>query len=249
MQGGLRDVDAVIQKANAAGQKAPEDYYRYAIGKANQSKNRAETVNWLTRYVSAYPTEKNWRDVIIMYGIQQGSVATLDKEQQIDLFRLMRATRSLGDQSLYEQYAQTTRVRGLPAETVSVLQEGVASGKLPAANAFVKTSLTEAQASARAEGSLSGLETKAKAGANGKLAAQTGDAYLSQSNWTKAAELYRLALTKGGVVEDEVNTHLGIALARAGDKAGAQAAFGQVKGQPRADIAALWTAYLNQSAA
>ena len=81
------------------------------------------------------------------------------------------------------------------------------------------------------------------------LAAQTAEAYLSQGNYAKAAELYRTALSKGGVNADEVNTRLGIALANGGDKAGAQAAFAAVKGQPRADIAALWTTWINASAA
>jgi hypothetical protein len=41
-----------------------------------------------------------------------------------------------------------------------------------------------------------------------------------------------------------VNTHLGIALAKSGDKAGAKAAFDAVKATPRAGIAGLWNAYL-----
>jgi hypothetical protein len=55
--------------------------------------------------------------------------------------------------------------------------------------------------------------------------------------------MYRAALSKGGVDANEVNTRLGIALARSGDKAGAQAAFGAVTGNPRAGIAALWTTW------
>ena len=51
-----------------------------------------------------------------------------------------------------------------------------------------------------------------------------------------------------GVDADEVNTRLGIALARSGDKAGAKAAFAEVKGAPRSGIAALWTAYVDAPA-
>ena len=56
--------------------------------------------------------------------------------------------------------------------------------------------------------------------------------------------MYRQALSKGGVDKDEVNTHLGIALARSGDKAGAQTAFAAVTTEPRAGIASLWTTWL-----
>ena len=43
------------------------------------------------------------------------------------------------------------------------------------------------------------------------------------------------------------NLHIGMALARAGDKAGATAALNAVTG-PRAEIAKFWLAYLNQKA-
>ena len=43
------------------------------------------------------------------------------------------------------------------------------------------------------------------------------------------------------------NLHIGMALARAGDKAGATAALNAVTG-PRADIAKFWLTYLNQKA-
>jgi len=242
--GGNTALVAEIERMNAAGQKAPEDYYRYAISRANQRKMKAETLDWLKRYVVAYPSAKTWRDVIFTYGLQQNAVATLDKAQRIDLFRLMRAAGALADQYDYEEYAQSVYDRGLPTEAQAVIKEGQAAGKVPATSSNAKTLLTDSATAIRNEGSLASTETKAKVGANGTLAAQTGDAYLGQGNYTKAAELYRLALSKGSVNADEVNTRLGIALARGGDKAGATAAFGAVKGAPRADIAGLWTAWL-----
>ncbi len=248
VKGGLSDMQAVVQQSTAAGQKAPEAYYRFAISKANGAGLKPETLTWLTSYVKAYPTAKNWRDVAVMFGLQQGSVVTLDKDQRVDVYRLLRMANALADQSHYLDYAQTTRDRGLPGETVSVLQEGIAKGKVPN-DATTKKFLATAQASAKAEGSLTGSEAKAKTAADGKLAEQTGDGYMGQSNWTKAAEMYRLALSKGAANADQVNTHLGIALAHAGDKAGAEQAFAAVKGSPRAELAQLWTAYLNQSAA
>lgn len=242
--GGSADLDALIQQQTTAGQKVPEDYYRYAIARANMRKDNVSTMAWLRKYVAAYPTPKNWRDVLVTYGLQQSPMATLDNPQKIDLFRLMRAAGALADQYDYEEYAQKVYDRGLPGEAQSVLKEGLAAGKIPAASLPAKELLADTVAAIRTEGSLASLETKAKGAADGKLAAQTADAYLGQNNFAKATELYRLALTKGGVNPDEVNTHLGVALARSGDKAGATTAFAAVKAAPRADIAALWTAWL-----
>ena len=59
----------------------------------------------------------------------------------------------------------------------------------------------------------------------------------------KAAGVYRTALAKPGVDKDVANLHLGMALARSGDKAGATAAFNAVGGS-RAEIAKYWLLYL-----
>jgi TolA-binding protein len=74
-----------------------------------------------------------------------------------------------------------------------------------------------------------------------------GDRYYGMGNYSKAADIYRQVLTKPGVDKDLANLHLGMALARAGDKAGATAAFNAVNG-PRADIAKFWLVYVQQHA-
>lgn len=246
--GGMADLDKAIAASTAAGQKAPEDYYRYAIARSHAAKLKPQTLEWLRKYAVAYPGPKTWRDVLVTYGIQQNPVATLDTGQRIDVFRLMRASGSLADQYDYTDYARRVYDRGLPFEAQAVLQEGLSSGKIPAGNTEAKASLAEAVAAGKREGSLTAAETKANAAADGKLAASTADVYLGQGNFTKAAALYKTALTKGGVVPDEVNTRLGIALARSGDKPGAKAAFGAVQGNPRNEIAAFWMTWLDSQA-
>lgn len=245
--GGSAALDKAIADAKAGGKPVPEDYYRYAIARLNKAGDKAQTVAWMSKYAEAYPTPQTWNAVLITYGLSTPSVDTLDKGQRIDLFRLMHDTKSLADQSFYEEYAQALIDRGLPNEALTVLHEGQAAGKLATSDRAVADLLNQANLGAKAEGSLAALDTKARASADGKLAAQTADAYLNRGEDAKAADLYRVALTKGGVNADEVNTHLGIALARSGDKAGARAAFTAVKGMPRADLAALWTAWLDSS--
>ncbi|GGB31416.1 hypothetical protein GCM10011380_20980 [Sphingomonas metalli] len=246
--GGLTELDTTVQAQIAAGQKPDEDVFRYGISRANQAKLGPQTMTWIQRYIATYPTRKNWRDAVVTYGLAGNSVEKLTEAQKIDLFRLLRATNALADQNDYLEYADDVQRRGLPAEAQAVIKEGQAAGKIPASNALAKQILTDATNALKVEGSLAPLEAKANAAANGKLAAGTGDAYLGTGDYAKAAALYRTALQKGGVDADEVNTHLGIALARSGDKAGAKAAFGAVKAAPRSNIAALWTTYLDAPA-
>ena len=242
---GLADLEAEVNRRETAGQKAPESFYRYAISQSLQRKLTPQTVTWLKKYATAYPNEKTWYGVAMTYGIQQTSVIKADRTQQIDLFRLMRAANALADQSLYEQYAQQANDAGNPYEAQAVIKEGLASGKLQA-SPFIKSMQTLAATGIRAEGSLAGTEKAAAAAATGDRLAQTADAYLGQGDNAKAATLYRAALEKpvGKVSKDQINTHLGIALARSGDKAGSTAAFSAVTGTPdNAGIASLWATY------
>jgi hypothetical protein len=90
-------------------------------------------------------------------------------------------------------------------------------------------------------------EKAALAAATARPALATGDAFMSYGDYAKAAALYRAALGKSGVDADLANLRLGIALARSGDKAGAQTALSAVKGN-RGSIAQLWLVYLQRSA-
>ena len=163
----------------------------------------------------------------------------------------MRAAKSL-DQAGYQEYAQTALDNlGLPAEAKTVIMEGRANGKLPAtAGAQI---LTDAATASRNDTPPAVLEKRAQTAADGQAASQTGDSYLATGNYSKAAELYRLALQKGvgksaarnAVGPDDVNTHLGIALALSGDKAGARTAFAAVSTAPSSQIAQFWTIWLD----
>ena len=245
LAGGLTELEADVARQTAAGQKPDEDVYRFAIARSNQAKMAPQTVAWMQRYVTAYPTAKNWRDIIVTYGLSGQSVAKLTEPQQLDLLRLMRATRSMADQNDYIEYATSAQKRGLAAEAQAVLREGTSTGKIPASNAEAKALATETAGSLRLELPMATQDARANSAPNGRIATGVADAYLGMDNYAKAVTFYRLALQKGGVDADEINTRMGIALARSGDKAGAKTAFAAVQGAPRSGIAALWTAYVD----
>jgi len=247
--GGSADLQKAMDAQIAAGQKPDEQLYRYAMAKTLQKRLIPDSIGWMKRYITAYPTAKNWRDIVFVYGIQQGAAVTLDKAQKVDLFRLLRREKAMADQFDYEIYAQYAIDLGLPNEGKAVIDEGRAAGKLPADSVTANDLYRVAKQAIANEGSLDPLDAKSKAAANGKLAAGTADAHLGAGNYAKAIELYKVALQKGGVDADAINTHLGIALANSGDTAGAKAAFEAVKGAPRADIASFWLTALATPAA
>lgn len=237
-QAGVAELEKAVQAKKAAGQPVPDSWYDLAVAKLYGAKDSAGVSKWLKLQLADYPTAKNWRRSLLVWR----DSATLDDQARLDLFRLMRQTKAMADQNDYLEYADIAYRVGLPFETKSVIDEGRAAGKIQSSGAA--TLYGEAQQAIKIEGSLASLETKAKAG-TGRQAANMGDAYLGSGNYAKAAEMYRLALQKGGVDAQTVNLRLGNALVGTGNKAEAATAFAGVTQQPKAEIATFWKQWLD----
>jgi tetratricopeptide (TPR) repeat protein len=242
-QGRPAEAVAMIQKAiaakAAAGQKAEESWYKRAAALAFKAKlpNTADlSRDWLV----AYPSAGAWRDTIRIY---QNS-GQLDDNGLLDTMRLAQATGSLAGESDYFRYTDALVKKGFPGEAKAVLEQGFA------ANSISKSKATFTQlyslASSRAQGDRASLDASAKtalAAASARQAMVTAEAYYGYGDYAKAVELFRAALGKAGVDKDLANLRLGMALARAGDKAGAEAAL-KAAGGAQAGVAKLWLTYV-----
>ena len=236
---------AIATQEKATGAKAEEQWYRRAVGIAYDAKLPAETAAATKALLAAYPNPTNWRDALTIYR----ESAKFDDQMNLDILRLMRANNALAGERDYAEYAETASMRGFPGEAKSVLDEGIAKGALQTTRPFVKeltAAITPKIASDRS--ALPALEKEAAAAKNGRPALGTADAYLGYGNYAKAAELYKMALAKGGVDSDTANLRLGLALGKTGDKAGAEAALKAVAGQPRKGLAEYYLLWLAQQA-
>lgn len=250
LDAGVASIDAAIKAEEAAGRKAPVAWYKFAVDRLYRGGKKAAASDWLGRQMAAYPSAEGWRSILLIYMEQQRDKgAPLDVDVQLDLMRLMRAAKAMGGEADYHEYADLAQRRGLPWEAKAVIEEGRAAGKVQASNGAINELYRMATLREKAEGSLAGEEKGAAAAANGTAAKNVGDAYLGSRNFVKAAEMYRLALTKGGVDANLVNTRLGIALAMQGQKAEAKTAFQAVTGAPRGEIARFWATWLDQAPA
>ena len=238
---------ALFQKAIAArvaaGQKPEESWYKRSVALAYNAKLPNAAV--LGReWVAAYPSPKNWRDAIRIY--QTGS--NLDDAALIDSMRLMAATGSLAGENDHYRLANQLMLRGYPGEAKAVLDQGFAARSIDKSKPTF--SQLYALASTKTQGDRASLAASAKtalAAPAAKQAMTTADAYYGYGDYAQAAELYRAALTKSGVDKDVANLRLGMALARAGDKAGATAAL-NAAGGAQAEIAKFWLVYVNTRA-
>lgn len=243
----VETLEAVVAKQKAAGQAVPSEWYGRGLSialaaktkdPATQAKLAAATGRLTQSWIESYPTKTNWRDTLIIYR----DVNKIDADQELDLMRLMRTAGALNGERDYMDYVQATYLR-FPGEAKAVLEEGSQAGfvNLSAGNAKEIYVIVKGKIAAD-KASLS------KSAASGRTALATGDAYLGYNDWASAIELYRMALAKGGVDANVVNTRLGMALARSGQKDAAKQALAQVTG-PRAGLARYWMIYLDKSAA
>jgi tetratricopeptide (TPR) repeat protein len=245
-QGQNQKAIATLQQGIAtqekAGAKADESWYRRALAIAYDSKLPAEVTSTSEGLVRAYPNATNWRDVLVIYR----DTTRFDDQGNLDILRLMRANGALAGERDYAEYAETAALRGYPGEAKAVIDDGIAKGALKSTTPFVKEVLASVNPKiASDKASLPGLEKEARAAANGRAALGTADAYLGYGNYAKAAELYKVALAKGGVDAATVNTRLGFALGKSGDKAGGQAALASVTTPPRDQLAKFYAIWLN----
>lgn len=243
-QQGLTALKAAADATKAAGGQVPGNWYQIGVSRAVAAK-LPETNQWATMAYQAAPNGENLRTLIRLF---QQSNPNISTRENLDVLRLMSASGGLVVAGDYTEYAETASRLGIHGEVKSVIEAGRAKNVLNPTQGGDYYQQSSARI-ASDKSTLGAAEADARKAANGKIAAATADAYLGYGNYAKAGELFALALQKGGVDADEVNTRLGIAKTLGGDMAGAKSAFGAVKTGTRKQIADLWLTYLNTKSA
>ena len=241
-------IDQAIQAKTSANQPVPEDWYQRGLAIAYNAKPPLpdKVVKYGLGLASAYPNAKNWRSALQTYR----ETSKLDEQTDLDTMRLMRTTNSLAGERDYYEYANLAVNKGFPGEAKAVIDEGMASNMvdnkaLATSKALIEVKAVAGPKVAADKASLPTLDKRARTAPDGKQALNTADAYLGYGMYPQAVDLYKLALQKGGVDANIVNTRLGIALARSGQKAAAAQAFGAVTG-PHQPVAQYWTVWTKQ---
>jgi hypothetical protein len=241
---GLAYLEAQIAQRRAAGQQPPEAWLRRGQGVAYGEKNAAVANKWSASLVAEYPTVENWRRSWVVVD----ELNDPDSKAKLDLFRLMALTNAMTERGEFAGYLDLLDPRIMASEAGRVLAAAKSAGAITEADpdfAPIKT-VVDQRASAEA-GEAAGYAREAAGASNGRPAENAGDLYLGLENFSKAEEMFQLALTKGGIDRDTVLTRLGIAQVRQGKNAEAKATFAQVSGA-RAGIAQLWSAYIDSKA-
>jgi len=238
---GLKYLGDAVRADLAAGKPVPADWLVRGLKVAYDNKLAPQATDFSTLLVRSSPTPEHWLDAIQVIG----ALNSYDAQAQLDLLRLMRTTGSM-QRNDYIEYVQSADPRRMANEVLAVLDEGVKAGVIKTSDAVYTENKATADARAAADRKEApGLVAASKSAANGVTAQGTGDAFFSFADYAQAAEMYKLALDKGGLKDPEmVRTRLGIAQAQQGQYDAARATFKQVTGV-RSTIAAMWLAWIN----
>ena len=230
----------LMKAAAASGQKPDESLIKRAVASAYESKSPA-AVDLARQWVAAYPSAASWRDAVAIYR----NLNQPDVEGTVSLYRLLHAAGAINSGGEYAQYARAAAEQNNFNEAQMALDAGVAAKLIDPSKPEYRDLISGLKVKPKA--TKADLVEATKTAQSGMALLRIGDRYASMGDYAKAVELYRMSMSKTGVDAGVANLHIGMALARAGDKAGATTALNAVTG-PRADIAKFWLTYLNTKA-
>lgn len=238
-QGRPAEAITLLQKGIAlqsASQGRPDEaWLKRAVAVAYNAK-LPQAVEISREWVKAYPTSANWREALAIYQ----SLEQLDDARSLDLFRLKRATGALTP-SDYFSYGEIAVGRGFAGEAKAVLEEGFAANVVQRSDPSF--SQLHTLATQRTQGDRESLPAAPAADGSARQILNVGDAYFGYGDYGKAVEFYRAALGRPGADTNLINLHIGMALARQGDREGATAALNSVGGD-HAELAKFWLVYV-----
>lgn len=228
-----------VQASVAAGTKPEESLYKRAVSLAYNAQSPV-ALDLAREWVAAYPTQSSWNDATAIYR----NYNLGDAEATLDVLRLKRALGYLTPGE-YSNLARAAADQLIFGEAHSVVDEAIAAKKIDPAAPEQRDLI--AGLKTKAKPTAADLAGAMKIAANGKALMRIGDNYAAMGDYSNAVQAYKLAMAKPDGDAALANLHIGMALARSGDKAGATAALNAVTG-PRAEIAKFWLTYLAQKA-
>jgi tetratricopeptide (TPR) repeat protein len=238
--GAIAAYQQAVQAQQAAGRPIPVEWRQQMAGIAYRG-HLPQTMSLMHDWLVAAPSPAIWHDTLAIYG----ETHSADNALKLDVYRLIRAAGAMTAERDFITLSEAAgEVRAI-GEVKAVLDEGLGRNLITANAAYARERLSAINPRVEQDrASLVNERRTALAGSDGVAALRVADSLYGYGQYAEAAELYRAALTKGGVDANLANTRLGEALAMAGQRTQAEAAFHAVTG-PRAELAQYWLLWLS----
>lgn len=233
--GAISYYQQAVQAQQRAGQPIPADWRRQMAILAYQT-HSPDTMRYFREWLVAAPSQAGWHDTLALY-------AQANAGLKLDAYRLMRVAGAMTTGNDIAQLAEAANGVRAFGEVQAVLQDGLTRNLMGNNAGWARERLDLATRRATEDRASLAESRRAALAGNAAAALSMGDAYYGYGQFAEAAELYRAALQKG-TDAGTGNLRLGAALAMAGQRAPAEAAFRAVTG-PGADLARLWLLWLS----
>ncbi len=231
---------AAVQNAVKLSGRPEENWLRILLksyGTLGDAKGVSDTTQTLVRM---YPTQDNWR----LLSSELRKQASGDDRTALNVYRLMTALDLMDKPDLYTDSAIIALQSGLPAEGVSIMEQGYNRKMFtPKDEARAQRVLADARKKVAAQQPSLGKLTQAANGSKiGQDEVLLGEVLLSYGQAEQAAAAGKRALAKGAN-PDDVWMLIGRSQIQLKNGAEARKAFSQVKGAEAASVAKLWGIY------
>ncbi|MCA3212612.1 MAG: hypothetical protein ING50_10575 [Burkholderiales bacterium] len=236
-----RDAQAAVEAAEKAGRRPDEaDLLRLADA-LRRTGNTAGQTAVLEKLITHYPKREYWQIVLGRVQARPG----FSQRLAVDVLRLKRQTKTLDSADEYVEMTQLLLQDGQAAEARAVVDEGFGAGLLGKGEQAERQQRLRALATQRATSAAADLASAEQGLADdksGDTLVRIGMGYSGLGQHDKAVALIQQGIKKGGLRQpQQAQLHLGIALARAGQKDRAAQAFRAVGGTDgAAELARLW---------
>jgi tetratricopeptide (TPR) repeat protein len=227
-----------IAAHTAAGQKPDENLYKKAVQLAYDARSPNATEAAL-QWVAAYPSANSWHNAVAIFR----NLNQPDTEGTLDLLRLLQAAGALNTPGDYALFTAAAAEQLNYNEAQAVIDAGIAAHIVDPSDSQFRQMVSALKT--KTKSTAADLQAAVKMSPTATNLLRIGDRYAAMGDYAQAADIYRQVLAKPGADADLANLPLGMALARAGDKAGATAALNAVKGG-RAGIAKYWLLFVSQ---
>lgn len=235
-----------IDASKAAGKQPEQAALEIIMSAQAKSNDQAGALKTLEMLASNYGQPGDWAQ-LIDHALGTKGIKELDA---LYLYRLRFLVGADSEGDDYTIAAGIALHAGYPAEARSILEKGLAAGKI-SNSGKVAEQLSQARAGARAdEGSLSAIASAAERSKSGEQDVKLAEDYWGYGRYADAETAARRAVSKGGMKNPgEGNMVLGMALAAQGKATEAQDALTKVDGSEASAVAAhLWDLYAQYKA-
>ncbi|WP_144094981.1 tetratricopeptide repeat protein [Croceicoccus sediminis] len=236
-------IEKSMETSRAAGQPIPDTTPFRGLAIAANNGLNDQAFKWATYVLESSPRPEYRGEAYKVLS----ALSPFNKEEELDLLRLMARNDGLTVRQQYMAYLQGADSRRRPAEVKSVIDMGIADGVLDGSSAIVSEELNSAKG--RMAQTLKEIDTDSKNPSSGNEAMAIADVYLGYGKAAQAETLYNKAISMGVTDKAAAMTGLGIAQADQGKFAEAKSTFQQITTGNRSTLAKLWIAYVDSKTA